>query len=178
MKSNKNETPEKVEMYCRVGNIEQLDYDVKEEIENPQEKNIVALYIRVSCISKDENISDFYKQKEMLEEYCKKNNIKNRILYIDVKKSGLSKDRQALKRMKADLTKGKINKIVITSASKLYRDIEELYKLVNYSNKKGVEIFALDCGIIRDPIYDFIDKIEKDVEQLKQPNEVNDEIEY
>ena len=111
-----------VGMYMRVGNIEQLDYYIDEKIENKKQKKAVALYMRTNRVDGDMVNADIYSQRNRLEEYCKKQNIINRVHYIDVRKNGLSEDREALDKLIEDIKAGKIKQIVVTDISRLFEN--------------------------------------------------------
>lgn len=74
-----NENKRQAVIYARVGNIEQLEDYTEERIENVEDKKVVALYMRTNLANGDDVNSDIYSQRNKLEEFCKKNNIKNRI---------------------------------------------------------------------------------------------------
>lgn len=180
-REEKIENDMKVAGYIRVGNIEQLNYYVKEEIENNVD-NVVGIYMRSGLQDGDQVNEDIYGQRNKLEEYCKNNNIHNKILYIDVRKSGISDDRIALKKMTDDIEKGKINKVIVTSPTKLFRDIKKMCNFVGYGNYKNVEIFSLDSGNINNNYYDLLvqNYIKKDLEEseLEETEEAEDDMEF
>ena len=99
---NEKEKQKQFAVYNWVGNIEQIENYVEEKIENTEDKKVVALYIRTNLTNSNEVNLDIYSQRDKLEEFCKKNNIKNRIYYIDVRKSGLDKNRKAMNQMISD----------------------------------------------------------------------------
>lgn len=139
----------KVAMYARVGNIEQLKYHFKEEIEDYNEK-FVAIYIRSGNLDGDEVNRDIYKQEALLKEYCNKNELKNKTYYIDVRKSGIDKERIALDELKTDILKGKVDKILVTSPNKLFRETTEMLEFLNLCNEKNIDVISLNQGIIND----------------------------
>ena len=168
-------------MYMRVGNIEQLDYYVKEEIENKVE-NVVGLYIRSGQKDGEQVNNDIYLQQEKLEKFCKDNNIHNKIFYIDVRQSGISTDRKALKQMSEDIDKGIINKVIVTSPSKLYRDITNMCDFIGFTNYRNVEIYSLDSGNINNNLYGWLiqNKVketlkDEETEELENSESIEDE---
>ena len=161
MKSFDNNNVKAV-MYVRVGNIEQLDYSVTKTIEDRNDNNVVGLYIRSGCNYENELKADLYSQINKLEEYCKENNIKNIVKYVDINRSANSDDRLALKRMIADIEKGVINSVIITSPSKLFRDAIKLHDFIDNCVSRKIEIVLLDNGIIKDKLYSW--------EELKDTN--------
>lgn len=162
--------------YARVGNIGQLDYYVKEKIENNVE-SIVGLYMRSGQKDEDEVNKDIYSQQEKLEKFCEENNIHNRKLYIDVRKSGMSIDRKALKQMSDDIDKGIIKKVIVTSPSKLYRDIIKLYDFIGFANYKNVEVNSLDSGLMNTNIYSLLvqNHLKNELQEEKQELEEHEE---
>lgn len=166
-------------IYTRVGNIEQLEEYVKEEIEDQYCKDIAGLYIRTGEQSADNVNSDIYEQIKRLEEYCKTNDILNRIQYIDIRKSGIADDRKALKEMTKDIESGKINKIIVVSPNKLFRDMSKMLDFIGYSKYKNVEIIALDLGIIKtDVLLASLDDVKNKVVENYEENELEDVIKY
>lgn len=177
MKVNKNEQRKKVGFYMRVGNMNQLDYDVITNIENKNEPNVVGLYIHSECKDSKGLQYNIYSQKKQLEEYCEKNGIENKVIYIDIGKSALSKDRPALNKMKEDIKNGKINNVLITTASKLFRNMEDMMKFINYCKKRDVAIFSLDAGFVKDTFDNFLSN-KCTNESSKELDDIDDEINY
>ena len=120
-----------VGMYMRVGNIEQLDYYIDEKIENKKQKKAVALYMRTNRVDGDMVNADIYSQRNRLEEYCKKQNIINRVHYIDVRKNGLWN--RLTKEQKAELITKYIDSIEIEKNKE-----EIIIKKINI-NKKEIQ---------------------------------------
>ena len=133
--------------YMRVGNIEQLEDYIEEKIDDIDDKNVVALYLRTNLTNGDEVNSDIYSQRDKLEEFCEKNNIKNKIFYIDVRKSGLDKNRKALRQMINDIKSGKVNEVIVTDISRLSRNPLEVADLLLQDFMKDVEFFSLNDSI-------------------------------
>lgn len=138
-----NKTP-RVAMYMRVGNIEQLDYNIEEKINNKVQNKIVGLYIRVGCDYEAGMRYSIDQQRKMLDDYCKENHIENRIEYIDIGKSGLAKDRKALQQMINDIKIGKIDEIIVTDISKLFREPLEVANLLLQDFMKENQITSLN----------------------------------
>ncbi len=122
-----------VGMYMRVGNIEQLDYYIDEKIENKKQKKAVALYMRTNRVNGDMVNADIYSH-----------NITNRVHYIDVRKNGLSEDREALDKLIEDIKAGKIKQIVVTDISRLFRNPAKLTSLFENNFMKNVDIVTLN----------------------------------
>lgn len=136
-----------IAMYTRVGKIEQLEDCIEEKIENIEDREVVALYIRTNLVNGDEVNTDIYSQRDKLEEFCKKNNIRNRILYIDIRKSGLDKNRKAMNQMISDIKSKKVNGIIVTDIAKLYRNPSEFINLLFKDFMKNVEVTSLDDSV-------------------------------
>lgn len=161
----------KVYTYIRVGNIEQMDYLIKEEINDPNVQDIVGLYIRSGNMSDMELREDIQKQEQQLDAFCKENKIKNKIKYIDIKKSSNSDERPAFNKMKEDLKNGKINEIVVTSASKLYRNAIKSKEFYDYCKSKNVGVFPIDMD-------DYIDNFVYDWQDIQnKTQEIENELE-
>ena len=135
-------------MYARVNNIHQLEYFVKEKIENNMQNKCVGLYMRTNATDDVAIEYSIHKKTKMLEQYCKENNIMNWIQYVDISKSGLSKNRKALQQMIKDIKAEKVNKIVITDASKLFRNPIEIGNLLLEDYMQNIEIISLDDSLI------------------------------
>jgi len=142
---NKNQND--VAMYIRVNKIHQLDYFVKEKISNNIQNKVVGLYMRTNATDDIEIDNSIYKQTRILEQYCKENNIINRIEYVDISKSGLSKDRKALQQMINDIKSKKINTIIVTDVTKLFRNPMDIGKLLLENYMKDIEIISLDYSL-------------------------------
>lgn len=156
-------------IYARVGNIEQLDYYIDKKIENKEDNNIVALYMRTNLINANEVNSDIYSQRDKLENYCKKHNIVNRIYYIDVRKSGMTDDRKALNELIEDLKIGKVKKIIVTDISKLYRDTIKLMSLFSNDYMKNVDIVSLNGESINKETFNALfEKVKQDITKFTQ----------
>lgn len=139
----KDKTP-RFTTYTRVGNIEQLEYYTEEKINNKLQERVVGEYIRVGSDNDDAIRYNINKQREVLEDYCKKNNIQNRIEYIDIGKSGLDENRKALQQMINDIKERKINEIIVTDISKLYRNPIKIANLLLEDFMQEIEITSLN----------------------------------
>ena len=156
-------------IYTRVGNIEQLDYYIDEKLENKEDNNTVALYMRTNLVNGNEVNDDIYSQKNKLEDYCKKRNMVNKIYYIDVRKSGVSDDRKALNKLIEDLKIGKVKKIIVTDISKLYRDTIKLMPLFSNDYMKNVDIVSLNGESINKETFNALfEKVKQDITKFTQ----------
>lgn len=135
-------------MYMRVNKIHQLDYFIKEKINNNNNNNkVVGLYMRTNATDDVAIDNSIHKQTRILEQYCNENNILNIIEYVDISKSGLSKDRKALQQMINDIKSQKINTIIVTDVTKLFRNPMDIGKLLLENYMKDIEIISLDYSL-------------------------------
>lgn len=103
---------------------------IREEIKDITNKNIIGLYIRTNQRNEKDIERDIQNQLIALNQYCDENNLVNRILYVDIRRSGLDKNRKAFKEMLYDVKTEKINTILVTDISKLSRDIKDIYEVL------------------------------------------------
>lgn len=171
-----NKTPQ-VAMYMRVGNIEQLDYHIEEKINNKLQNKIAGLYIRVGCNNDAGMRYSIDQQRKMLDDYCKKNHIENRIEYIDIGKSAIAKDRKALQKMIEDIKNKKINTIIVKDFARLFRNFIEAKDFLKEDFMENIEIICLDNSIedVRDIDSKFEDIIRESINKTKE--EMEEEIE-
>jgi len=108
-------------------NLEKTASLIREEIKDITNKNIIGLYIRTNQRDEKDLQRDIQNQLITLNQYCDKNNLDNRILYVDIRRSGLDKNRIAFKEMLNDVKREKIKTILVTDISKLSRDIKDIY---------------------------------------------------
>ena len=80
-------------------------------------KRIPAFYLR----SASKNRKQIKRQKDKYIDYAKENSIKKYKFYIDNGYSGTTLDRPKIKRLLADVEKGKISAVVVTSDNRLLR---------------------------------------------------------
>ena len=117
-----------------------------EKIEDITNKEVAGLYIR-TCNQGEKAEEIIYKQIELLEHYCNNNNIENTIMYIDTDSSGINYERDAFQEMIHDIKNKKIQKLIITEASKLHREPNKIISLMNEKFMKDVEVISIDCSI-------------------------------
>lgn len=127
--------------------IENLYESTTKKADSKSEEYVVALYIRVANGTYDEVKNSIFKQKKELKDYCKSNNIDNIVIYIDEYASGMDNDRVSLKKMINDIKLGKINEIIITDLSRLFRKPLELYKLLSEDFMRDVKVTSLDGSV-------------------------------
>lgn len=151
--------------------IKFLEYIVEEQVKDKTSSKVAGMYIRTNAIDNSAVRQSIYKQTEKLEEFCKENNIDNIIKYVDIRKSGLSKERPALQKLIEDIKTKKVNAILVTDATKLFRNSIELGNLLLKDYMRNVEIISLD-----DSVEDFKDlieflsnsKIEEEIEETEE----------
>jgi DNA invertase Pin-like site-specific DNA recombinase len=108
-------------------------------MKNESNKKITALPCR-SAVKNDESIQN---QKYMLLDHVLENNITEYEFYIDNGFSGSSLDRPAIKRMIADIKKGRIESVVVTDISRLARDYSAYSELERIFEEHGVGLTIL-----------------------------------
>lgn len=171
-----NKTP-RAAIYMRVGNIEQLDYNIEEKINNKLQNKVVGLYIRVGCDNDAGMRYSIDQQRKILDDYCKKNHIENRIEYIDIGKSAIAKDRIALQKMIEDVKNKKINTIIVKDFARLFRNFIEAKDFLKEDFMENIEIMCLDNSIedVKDIDSKFEDIIRESINKTKE--EMEEEIE-
>ena len=68
-------------------------------------------------------------------------------MYIDTDSSGINYERDAFQEMIHDIKNKKIQKLIITEASKLHREPNKIISLMNEKFMKDVEVISIDCSI-------------------------------
>lgn len=114
-------------------------------------------------------------QISRLKEYCKKNNIDNIVEYVDIGMGANSNDRPALRKMIADIDKGIINKIIVTSPDRLFRDLQKMYEFADKCFSKDIEVISLDTEHITDILF-FSEEIENAIR--KERENMENDMEY
>lgn len=173
----KNNKKPQVTIYTRVGNIEELDYHIEEKINNKLQNKVAGLYIRVDYDNDAGMRYSIELQRKMLDDYCKKKHIENRIEYMDIGKSALTKDRKALQKMIEDVKDKKINTIIVKDIARLFRNPIEANDFFEEDFMEDIEIISLDNSIedfrdidskfeniIRESIYKVEEEIEEEIE--------------
>lgn len=80
-------------------------------------QKVTALYSR----SARDNQQSINNQKAILEKYCKDNDIVNFKNYVDNNESGATLNRPSLNELLNDSNDGKINKVIVTSITRISR---------------------------------------------------------
>lgn len=102
---------------------------------NNQDKNIVAIYCRLSKEDRDKNKGDdsrsIQNQRDMLMSYAKDENFEIYNVYIDDDYSGLYDDRPAFERLIKDAENHKFNIVIAKSQSRFSRSSEHANKYIH-----------------------------------------------
>ncbi len=141
-----------------------------ENEKNKNSKKAIGLYIRSRCENEEGLQYSVDSQIRKLEEYCKKNNIDNVVKYIEIGFGANSDDRPALRRMIADIDKGKINKIIVTSPNRLFRNLQKMYDFADKCFSNDIEVISLDTANITDILFvpeEIKNAIRKEVENME-----------
>lgn len=105
----------------------------------------VGLYERVSTLEQSTKGYSIEAQKQNLEEYCEKNNMKIVDHYTDEGISGTKPPlkRPALQRLLDDVQAGKIDMIIFTKLDRWFRSVKEYFKVQDILDKHKVEWKAI-----------------------------------
>jgi DNA invertase Pin-like site-specific DNA recombinase len=105
----------------------------------------VGLYERVSTLEQSSKGYSIDAQKDNLEEYCKKNNMKIVDHYTDEGISGTKPPlkRPELQRLLDDVQAGKIDMILFTKLDRWFRSVKEYFKVQEILDKYKVEWKAI-----------------------------------
>ena len=110
--------------------------------------SITALYCRLSVDDElDGESNSITHQKEMLEEYARKNNYGNIRFYVDDGYSGTNFNRPAFKEMIQDIDAGQVGTVIVKDMSRLGRDYLKVgYYSEVYFGDAGVHFIAVNDG--------------------------------
>ena len=127
----------------------------------------VGLYLRLSKEDGDKNESEsITNQRNILERFCKDNDLKNYKEFVDDGFSGLNFDRPAFIKLKKEIEEEKINMVVVKDLSRLGRDYSEVGKyLERYFPEHNIRFIA---------IYDEVDTITETDDMLPLKAVLND----
>lgn len=142
---------------------------------NKDNKSTIGIYIRSRCDNEDALKYDIDSQICRLKEYCKKNNIENIVKYVDIGVGANSNNKPALKKMIEDMDKGIINKVIVTSPNRLFRDLQKMYDFINKCFSKDIEVISLDNGNLINTLF-VLEEIESDIR--KSIENMENDIEY
>lgn len=73
--------------------------------------------------------------------YCEENNIKNKIIYMDVGYSGVSSNRKALQVLNDDIRENRLKEIVVIKPEAISRKIIELIEFEAKCKENNIKIF-------------------------------------
>lgn len=155
------------------------DTTPKQVNNNENNKNIVGIYIRSRCENEDGLNYGIELQTNRLKDYCEKNNIVNIVKYVDIGVSANSPNKPAFNKMVSDIDKGIINKIIVTSPDRLFRDLIKAHEFLNKCISKDIEVIALDNENLMDMVF-ISELIEENIRQEigYWEDEIEDEMEY
>ena len=111
-------------------------------------ERITPLYER---LSRDDELqgesNSILHQKEMLEDYARKNGFPNPTHFTDDGISGSRFDRPGLIAMMEEVEAGKVDVIVIKDMSRLGRDYLKVGQIMEILRQKGVRLIAINDGV-------------------------------
>lgn len=127
----------------------------------------VGLYLRLSKDDGDKSESEsITNQRNILERFCKDNDLKNYKEFVDDGFSGLNFDRPAFIELKKEIEEEKINMVVVKDLSRLGRDYSEVGKYIErYFPEHNIRFIA---------IYDEVDTITETDDMLPLKAVLND----
>ena len=108
---------------------------------NQQTGKTAALYYRVA--SKQTETLYLDNQMHTLLCYAKEQELESFTLYADVGIGGNTLDRPAFNALKADIEAGRIDKVVISHASRIGRDIILVGEFVAWAQAQDVEVISI-----------------------------------
>ena len=124
--------------------MQNLDYYIEKDIKDRSESKVIGEYIRVCNSNNKEIMYSIKEQQHRIDEYCNKNNIMNRVRYVDIGKSAFDKNRNAFNKMIEDIKSEKINGIIVTDISKLFRNVTEIVEFLSKQYMKDIDIISLN----------------------------------
>lgn len=101
----------------------------------------IVVYIRA------ERENSICNQKDIIENYCRKNNLTYQNVYIDEGYNATTMDRPELNKIIKDIKDNKIDKIVISSIDRITRNIKDWIALSKLCDEKEVEIISADGSL-------------------------------
>lgn len=103
-------------------------------------KRLVALYSRVSTANQDNGLEA---QERSLEEFCFISKVTDYKKFSDRNISGTKENRPELDRLMAEVTSGKISKVIVYSFSRFARSTKHLLTALEIFKKHNVEFISL-----------------------------------
>lgn len=104
--------------------------------------NKTAVYLRVS--TKEQNVDT---QRQMIMQYCKRNDFEIQKEYTDVGVSGTKDSRPSLDNMLQDLRHGEIKTIIIFKLDRLGRSLRHLIDILGEFKNKGIRLISINDNI-------------------------------
>lgn len=127
----------------------------------------VGLYLRLSKEDGDKSESEsITNQRNILERFCRENDLKSYKEFVDDGYSGINFNRPAFIKLKNEIEEGKINMVVVKDLSRLGRDYSEVGKYIErYFPEHNIRFIA---------IYDEVDTITETDDMLPLKAVLND----
>ncbi len=117
------------------------------------------LYSRVSTEEQAKEGHSLFFQRQQLEDYCHKNNIRNFFYYEEDGKSGKNLNREKLKQLGQEVMSGEVERIVVLSVDRLTRNIEDYIKISKVLESLDVELVSLTENLSNDAMGEFLQHI-------------------
>lgn len=107
-------------------------------------KNITALYIRVSTDFQAEKGYSIEAQQDKLKTYCELNGLNNYEFYIDAGFSGSNLDRPSMQKLLSDIKSNKIQTVIVLKLDRLSRRTKDtLYLIEDVFNTNDIRFISL-----------------------------------
>ena len=100
-------------------------------------------YIRVSSNKQVNEGSSLLNQKNMIEDYCLRNQYELLDILNDEGVSGLKRDRNGLNDLMSKIKKDKVEMVVVYSLSRLGRRMKDVIEIIDYMNSNNVRFISL-----------------------------------
>ncbi len=115
---------------------------------NQQPEKITALYCRLSQDDAlDRESNSITNQKQMLEEFARRNGLPNPTHFTDDGVSGTRFDRPGFLAMMEEVEAGRVEAIVIKDMSRLGRDYLKVGQVMEILRQRGVRLIAINDGV-------------------------------
>ena len=114
----------------------------------PDNSKITALYERLSVDDDLQGPSNsILNQRQILEDYARKNGFKNTLHFTDDGVSGTTFDRPGLNEMLSQIGAGKVGTVIIKDMSRAGRDYLQVGLFMERLREKGVRLIALQDNV-------------------------------
>jgi DNA invertase Pin-like site-specific DNA recombinase len=114
------------------------------EMQKQTGSKTTALYCRSAA--KDADGMNLDNQTDMLLRYAEDRGIGRFKLYTDNGANGLTLDRPALNALKADITAGRVDKIIVKDVSRIARGFVLFAQFAEWTEQYGAEIVSMNDG--------------------------------